>query len=203
MSDFSDVTLAVLAGGEGSRMGKAKSELRIEGEPILIWLMEKIKWTGPTMLVTAPGREHPSGFEIFDTEVVDPVAGVGPILGLLTALENARSEFLIVVTVDMPMVRREHLRWVVEAMRAKPQAAGFMCENQIEVQPFPSAWRCEKARTIVLEHFKTGARSVYSLQDHPDVIVTKAQWPESTWLNLNGPEDLDALKKLGVKSAGF
>ena len=141
MSDFSRaVTLAILAGGEGSRMGKPKSGLRIDGEPILKWLMEKISWDGPTMLVTSPGRECPAGCEIFDLEVVDPVADVGPIRGLLTALENVRTELIVVATVDMPMVRAEQIEWLIEKFTAKPQAVGCICRNR-EVQPFPSVWR--------------------------------------------------------------
>ena len=57
------VTLAVLAGGEGSRMGLPKAELAIQDKPLLTFLLDRLKWPGPTLLVTAPGREHPPGFE--------------------------------------------------------------------------------------------------------------------------------------------
>ena len=53
-----DVTLAILAGGEGSRMGYPKGELRLGGRPILPVLLERFAWEGPTLLVTAPGRQH-------------------------------------------------------------------------------------------------------------------------------------------------
>jgi molybdopterin-guanine dinucleotide biosynthesis protein A len=76
-----EVTLAILAGGRGERMGKAKALLRIGNQPILTYLLERFAWRGPTMLVSSPGREHPPGAEEFDVEVVDPVEGMGPVRG--------------------------------------------------------------------------------------------------------------------------
>ncbi|MDB5911273.1 MAG: hypothetical protein JWP34_5390, partial [Massilia sp.] len=85
MKDDGDVTLAILAGGEGSRMGKAKGLLRVgpePGQPILGYLLNRLAWRGPTMLVTAPGRDHPPGWEQFDRELIDPEAGGGPLRGV-------------------------------------------------------------------------------------------------------------------------
>src|SRR4051794_29668278 len=100
----SNITLAILAGGAGSRMGRAKGELRIAGEPILEYLLDRFDWPGPTMLVTAPGREHPTGWARFTREVTDPVSDQGPLRGILTALENATTEVVIVTPVDMPLL---------------------------------------------------------------------------------------------------
>src|SRR6195952_3674281 len=95
-------TLAVLAGGESTRMGEPKAALRVGGKPILQYLIERFAWPGPTLLVTAPGRERPPGWERFDREVPDPVAGAGPLRGVMTALEAIKTPFVAVVTVDMP-----------------------------------------------------------------------------------------------------
>src|SRR5256885_5263746 len=115
MTDRTDperVTLALLAGGKGSRMGGPKGSLEVRGEPILEYLLDRFAWRGETMLVTAPGIARPRGAERFDREVVDPVAGLGPLRGVLTALENATTEIVVVATVDMPGVGREQLLWV-------------------------------------------------------------------------------------------
>src|SRR5438045_8884890 len=109
--DPSQITLAVLAGGEGTRMGRPKAWLTLAGEPVLRFLLKQFAWPGPTLLVTAPGRERPPGVEAFDREVTDRVAAVGPLRGMLTALEHCRTPRLAVGTVDMPCVTREHLLW--------------------------------------------------------------------------------------------
>jgi hypothetical protein len=79
MSNFPDVsqcahtTLAVVAGGEGRRMGRPKGHLTLDGRPIPERLMNRLAWAGPTLLVTAPGREHPPGCRLFTKEATDPV----------------------------------------------------------------------------------------------------------------------------------
>src|SRR5688572_29494375 len=100
----SSTTLAILAGGAGSRMGRAKSLLTVHGRPVLEYLHRQFAWPGPTLLVTTPGRERPPGHELFSREVTDPVADLGPLRGLLTALEQCTTPLLIVSTVDMPCI---------------------------------------------------------------------------------------------------
>ena len=57
------------------------------------------------MLVTAPGIARPRGAERFDREVVDPVAGLGPLRGLMTALENASTD-IVVVAIPADLVKK-------------------------------------------------------------------------------------------------
>src|SRR4051812_17878572 len=98
--DKPPITLAILAGGQGSRMGRAKGELLIRGRPILEHILGQIQWAGPTLIVTAPGREHPARWELFNAEAVDPMAGQGPLRGVLTALESSSTDLTIILTVD-------------------------------------------------------------------------------------------------------
>src|SRR5690348_14005110 len=101
---MAETTLAILAGGAGTRMGGPKSALVVRGKPILGYLLDQLRWPGPTMLVTAPGCEQPLGANRFDREVRDPVAGLGPLRGVLTALQNASTDIVVVSTVDAPNV---------------------------------------------------------------------------------------------------
>jgi molybdenum cofactor guanylyltransferase len=193
--DLSAVTLAVLAGGCGTRMGLAKSRLQIEGTPILAWLLEKLQWPGPTLLVTAPAVAHPPGSERFDREVIDPADGLGPLRGVLTALENMTTPIAAVVTVDMPAVKREMLAWLIEAADARPAYNGLMCAvnrgKEKDIEPFPSVFRAA-GRPSVAQQLSLGRRSVQGLlsQESFHWVDAPAQWPHDAWTNLNTPEDL-------------
>jgi molybdopterin-guanine dinucleotide biosynthesis protein A len=110
-------TLAILAGGEGSRMGIPKAEIQLEGQPILTHLIQRIGWPGPTLLVTAPGREQPPSVECFAREAADPVSGQGPLRGVLTALEHSDTVLVIVATVDMPAITSVQLTYLGEMLR--------------------------------------------------------------------------------------
>src|SRR6185437_4632525 len=140
----SSATLAILAGGQGSRMGRPKGEIRIEDRPILKYLLERFSWPGPTLLVTAPGREHPPAWERFEREVVDPVHDQGPLRGILTALQHLRTPLLLVATVDMPAIAVSQLHWLLDEMRKSPNQLGLMLRRSVEttaIEPFPSALR--------------------------------------------------------------
>ena len=56
-------TLVVLAGGYGSRIGMPKGQLRVDGRPILEHLVARLCWKGPTLIITAPGMQHPPGWQ--------------------------------------------------------------------------------------------------------------------------------------------
>ena len=186
----SDITLAILAGGEGSRMGKPKGELVLRGRPMLEYLLERFDWPGPTMLVTAPGRAHPPGWEKFSREVVDPVSGQGPLRGILTALENATTEIVVVTPVDMPFVERTHLEWMVDQLG---DSLGVMSSHEDQVEPFPSAFSTN-AIDVIREHLERNGR-VFQLTklDRFKCVAAPSDWTPKLWTNLNTPSDLHDL----------
>lgn len=192
-----DVTLAILAGGAGSRMGKPKGELLVAGKPILKYLLDRFVWAGPTLLVTAPGREHPPGWRGFAAEAVDPVANQGPLRGVLTALENVTSERVLVTTVDMPSLDRMHLKWLVEHSRAEIT----MLRRGDQIEPFPSFYRTASA-PMIRSQIDAGRLSVQALSRRAEVEVVPApsEWDDAVWMNLNRPEDFEAFTRLSRSS---
>ena len=183
-----EVTLAILAGGRGERMGKPKSLLRVGDQPILTYLLERFAWRGPTMLVTSPGRETPPGTDDFDLEIADLVEGRGPVEGVLTALESSTTRFLIVASVDMPLVAREQLVWLTERIGEK---SGLMIQRGTEIEPFPSIFSRKRVGRPLYDSMK-------ALTQIPDFSVIDApkHWPDEIWLNLNAPADLAVFENL-------
>jgi molybdopterin-guanine dinucleotide biosynthesis protein A len=192
----SDVTLAILAGGESSRMGTPKSHLTLAGQPILQYLLHRFAWPGPTVLVTAPGREHPPGHDAFAREVVDPVAGQGPLRGILTALDASAGP-VVVATVDMPGLEAAHLHWLLDRLAERPALAGIMLRRDGRVEPFPAAYRAS-AVDVVRSRLAAGRLSVHGLLEEPGFAAVDApsDWPAEAWANLNRPEDVEAFRRL-------
>lgn len=203
MPDPQEITLVVLAGGEGSRMGRPKAWLDVGGRPILDCLADCLAWPGPTLLVTAPGREHPPGAERFDAEACDPAAGLGPLRGLLTALEHGTTPLLVAATVDMPFVRIDHLAWLAAALARHPEANGILTSRTgsggVHVEPFPCALRSQ-AKGAIAAHLAGGRRAVHSLlaRDGFAALAAPADWDETVWTNLNTPADWEAFLIAGA-----
>ena len=172
-------------------MGRDKSRLVVGGKPILSYLLERFSWAGPTMLVTGPGNEHPPGWELFGREVVDPVADLGPLRGLLTALEAAGTERVVVATVDMPGMGAGQLDWLLGRLGTRENRLGVMCLRCGVREPFPFACRVA-AREVVAERLARGVRSVHSLAEVPGFAEEVAPgWEDGVWVNLNLPSDYE------------
>ena len=191
--------LAILAGGEGSRMGVPKASLRLRNRPILEYLLDRFGWPGPVWLITAPGREHPPGCALFDRELIDPVAGLGPLRGILTALDHADAGEVVIATVDMPEVTTASLQWFRDALHDRTEALAIVCRRQEgaeeRVEPFPIALR-PAAAPIIRRRLETGRRSVRGLIEEPGFMALPCpDWPARMWLNLNEPADLKDLEQ--------
>ena len=149
---------------------------------------------GRTMLVTAAGREHPPGWKRFDREVVDEVSGQGPLRGVLTALQNADTARVMVLTVDMPLLAPEHLQWLICKSDPMLGHRGIMLsrfiDGKTQIEPFPLLCRIEAAE-IISRRLAEGRRSVHSLAEMSGFVVepAPAEWPAEIWTNLNTPED--------------
>ncbi len=190
-----DCTLAILAGGMGSRMGVPKAELRIGRQFILPFLLDRFNWPGPTLLVTAPGRTAPPGSDRFSAEASDPESGLGPLRGVLTALEHAKTAATLITTVDMPALAFDHLQWLVDQLNSHATAIGVMPTRMLGgdrlIEPFPSIFT-RAARPVVQAQLALGRGSVYRLNTEPAMtcVPSPVEWPADLWTNLNEPDDL-------------
>jgi molybdenum cofactor guanylyltransferase len=198
-TDPRDITLIVLAGGRGTRMGIPKASLNLEGKPVLEWLLDRLSWAGPTMLVTAPSIAHPPRWDRFGRECVDAVEGEGPLRGIYTGLTEMQTQTGLFVTVDMPGVKKVMLEWLSKRFAERPGYDGAMCKVPAtggeRIEPFPSAFR-KSAANLIAQRLGTGKRSVRELCDEQRIcaIEVPANLPAELWTNLNTREDLAAFE---------
>ncbi len=187
-------------------MGYAKGLLRLNGNPILDVLLDRLQWPGPTLLVTAPGREGPTSSHRFTREVADPIAGQGPLRGVLTALEHSDTGLLIAVTVDMPGISRPNIDWLIKAFLSRPGLLGLMTArrngDESIVEPFPSAYRAG-AKLEIEAKLAIQKRSMHGLLDDARFgrVPAPAEWEQQgAWVNLNTPADIQDYEVLQCRT---
>ena len=99
----------LLAGGKSSRMGRDKSALPVNGEPLWQRQLAVLRATEPAEIFISGKSDGPyanCGVEI----LADDIPDCGPLGGIATALRRCTSERLLVLAVDMPAMTAEFLR---------------------------------------------------------------------------------------------
>ncbi len=114
-------TAVLLAGGASRRLGRDKATLMVPGpegpEPLWRHQLRTLSELGPAeVLLSGPARPgFPEGLRC----VPDAVPGTGPVGGLAATLATARSQRVLVLAIDLPMVPEVFLRELLELATAE------------------------------------------------------------------------------------
>ncbi len=99
---IADATAVVLAGGKSSRMGRPKSLLLFDGEPLIVHIVRALnQMFAETVIVAAPEQELPDLPAIL---VRDEVAYQGPVGGIHYGLKAASGKICFVTSCDVPFL---------------------------------------------------------------------------------------------------
>ena len=104
-AEISDITGVVLAGGQGSRMGGVdKGLLRWRGERLIASILAGLQPQVGQLMINA--NRHLEEYQQFGVPVVgDTLAGFqGPLAGMLVALQQAATPYVLCVPCDTPRV---------------------------------------------------------------------------------------------------
>jgi molybdenum cofactor guanylyltransferase len=121
-----DLTAFVLAGGKSSRMGTDKALLELAGQTLLQRTLELAREVANDVRIVGT-REK---FGEFARVVEDEYANRGPLGGIHAALASTRSDFNLILAVDLPFLEKKFLQHLLAEARASgavvtvPRAAG-------------------------------------------------------------------------------
>jgi FdhD protein len=111
------ITAAVLAGGRSMRMGVDKTLLPVDGESLLVRVVEAVgSVCAHTVVVTnRPEQAEAAGVAAAVPVLVDEVPYQGPLGGLVTALKEAPDDWVLAVAADMPWLEPGIIRSLWDA----------------------------------------------------------------------------------------
>ena len=214
MDEWNDLSIAILAGGASTRMGRDKAMLPIGGESLLQSTARLALGTGAPLCIV--GRERPQnwGFLDFDERVEgealflpDEQPGQGPLGGLLTALRwNAlsihRRPRLLVLPCDLPLLEAEALQWIAGASSTCSARDGFATTRNRELEPLFSVYFAA-VEAHARKYLESGRRSLHGLIESGD--FTRQECPPQVAaqiFNCNTPEQWREVTKASGKASG-
>ncbi len=92
-------TAIILAGGGATRLGQDKAAALAAGIPLLQHVLAALPADVPPIVVGPPTLDLPAGV----LRVQEVPAGGGPVAGLSAGLNHVRSEYVMLLAVDMPL----------------------------------------------------------------------------------------------------
>jgi molybdopterin-guanine dinucleotide biosynthesis protein A len=191
MDLFPDVTLAVVAGGQGRRLsGVPKGLLKLGERTVLEQLLGLAPLVAEVLLVT----HVPESYARFGLRMVaDVVPGKGAPGGVHAALQEARTAWVLAVACDMPFVQPVAVRVLLDARAPEVDAVCFTVEGR--VQPLLAAYRTSLAGTWG-EALREGDPSLRELLSRsrarllPEEALRRVDVDLRSLVNVNTPEDL-------------
>lgn len=109
---ITDISVAILAGGQSRRMGTDKSFVEVDGVRLIDRVVNAVRALAlPVFLVANnPERYRSLGLPIFP----DVIPGKGSLGGIYTALYRSRSAYTLCVACDMPFLEPALLWYLLE-----------------------------------------------------------------------------------------
>lgn len=103
-----DITAVILAGGQGSRLaGLDKGLVELNKVPLIQHLIERIQVQVSEIVISANRNiktYEKYGFTVYEDDITD---FAGPLAGILKALQQCQSEWLLAVPADSPFIPRD------------------------------------------------------------------------------------------------
>jgi molybdopterin-guanine dinucleotide biosynthesis protein A len=203
-------TVVILAGGQGSRFGSNKALGLLAGKPLVCHVAERLSLIAGETLVVIGRREQRADYEAVlpgSAKVMnDSQEGKTPLIGIVTGLQAASSEYAFICACDIPFVNEG----VVELLfrRASDADAAIPRWNGGHIEPLEAVYRTAPTLRATRETLTVSgqplrvmigklAQVVYvSVEDE----VSKLDSDLRTFFNVNSREDMETAEQMLSKT---
>ncbi|HJM75296.1 MAG TPA: molybdenum cofactor guanylyltransferase [Dehalococcoidia bacterium] len=195
--DGQQIAGIVLAGGRSTRMGSDKASLVFDGRTLLQRTVDALSQVATEIVVVrAEGQQLPALNSQSPLIVVeDSLDDQGPLIGIAEGLRASECEVALVAACDMPFLRPQLLRMLVDRASAGRR---FVVPMHLDrPQPLCSAFRRD-ALEVIDAQIAAGDRKIMAVGRELDADrVPPEQWTAAdpdgrSFENVNTPEEFEA-----------
>jgi len=187
----SGITAVILAAGAGRRMGgEDKGLLLFKGQPLIAHVLERIAPQCDTVLLNINrNREAYAGFGYHMIEDTLP-GGLGPLAGLLSAMEQSDSEYVLSVPCDTPHLPND---LVMRLLASLQQNSAEVCTVDDGERLHPVVMLAKRTlRDDLRSYLEAGGRKVHDwFYRNRHCTADFSEQPDA-FININTPQQLRA-----------
>lgn len=187
------ITGLILAGGKASRMGGSdKGLIAFKGQPMVAHVIQRLSPQVDEILINA-NREIETYQSLGFTVITDEISDfAGPLAGLHAGMKAAKTEFLLSVPCDSPLLPEDLSQRLMAALEL--QQADIAVAKTGE-QHHPVFCLCRTSLAQDLENFlNVGGRKVEGWQKQHTYVEVSFDDNSSAFSNVNTPEELSKLE---------
>ncbi len=193
-TSLDDISVIILAGGQGSRLNFInKGLIPYHGEPLIQKVVRKLEKTTSKLYISANSDLHAYSQYAYPVISDRDQGQQGPLAGILSCAPHIETPLTLLVPVDAPLFPENY----PETMLAAWQETGKVCIAHDGVRPQYLFSLFETRRVSDLRtYYQSGKRSVrHWLLDLPHYFVDFSARAEA-FININSPQDLEKLQLL-------
>jgi molybdenum cofactor guanylyltransferase len=192
------VSVAVLAGGQSKRMGQNKAFLEVGGQVVIDRVLDRVKRLTDDLFIST---NTPEQYEQFDLRLVaDIYPDKATLGGIYSAIFAARHPHVLVVACDMPFLKSELLRYLMDLAPTADVVAPLVTPPQPETTHAVYSKACLPA---IEPRLLTNKLRVIGFFEEVKVrYVTREEMapfdPDfHSFANMNTPEEWEKIKRMG------
>lgn len=186
----------VLAGGESRRMGRDKALLERDGQTQLSRTTALLQRHVGRVFVSVRGNQAEEPERRRYEQIVDRYSGIGPVAGILSALESEREASWLVLACDLPNVDDLTIDFLLQHASVDQPFTAYKSSFDGLPEPLCALYR-PGAYSIIAKAVKDGLVCPRKILIRSDTHLL--QQPEPTALdNVNTPDDL---VRIGMKAS--
>lgn len=201
--DKSDITGVILAGGQSRRMGFNKAEADMQGESMLIRMIDKLKEITPFILVSCGAIAYP---EISWPQIPDEHPQCGPLGGIYSVLKASSTSLNLVVSCDMPLVSSSLLKYIVGSAAESESLITVPIDDEGQPQMMCAVYH-KDVLPFLEQQIDANVYKMKSLLnlvsvEYVKIVREHPLYDENAFLNVNSPRNLEEARKLWNNQKG-
>jgi molybdopterin-guanine dinucleotide biosynthesis protein A len=178
-----EFTVAILIGGDSSRMGSDKATYEIDGTAMANLVAQAATEAGASEVLLVGGTSSRSK-ALVGSWKKDAYPGEGPLGGVITALKASKTDSVVVLSCDMPFITSAVISSLVSGLADAQATVG----RTDRLNWLCAAWSRDECLQTLQGVWKRNERAVHRAAVLLDVLEVPV--PAVAVRNINTPQDL-------------
>ena len=184
--DISNLTIIILTGGKSKRMGSDKSQLRFYESNFIRTVIDHSEKISNKIIVVCSKKNKDLFIDLKETVVVDETAGQGPMMGIITGLKNANTDWSLILSVDTPFFTSDMMQKLWDK---KANYVGAIFKDKAGIHPLNALYKTSTLKDWE-KGYKTGDMKLKSVLKKLDINYIEVTGLENETLrNINNREE--------------